>query len=348
MAHKVKRVQTSASEDQVVSAITQSWAEVFGGRPTLSQVGKTWAQIALETGRAKIMFNNNVGNINWTPGFNGNYYEITDSYTIGNNPANRQKYRSKMRSYHSLFDGVKDYLTFLKNRGPVSDALQKGSPKDFSYALAAAHYYDPYIRDDYKNNTGKKVNGYTSGLTAIYQQFIEKRKGEPPSVPEESRKPESGLLASFLKGLSSLLDSLTAVASEGSIKMKSISKYGSDYPQNRYLISVDSNDDFSSKLEFARILSLALKEEIDSDSEIFTDGKDVEIQCVVNAERVRGLEVVKELCATLSDVFEDATKKIGGVKTYTFVMANENSYYQKLDIKLSENNYKKFHLKFAK
>ena len=67
------------------------------------------------------------------------------------------------------------------------------------------------------------------------------------------------MLANFFKGISHLLDTLTA--SEENV-MK-INKYGSEYPLNKYLISIDSNSDFSSKLEFARVLSIALKEEID-------------------------------------------------------------------------------------
>ena len=115
MGTKVSRVPTPASQDQVVAAIVKAWKRVFNENPTWGQVGKTWAQIGVETGNGTEIFNHNVGNINWTKGYNGDYYETTDSITIGDNPANRKFYTAKMRSYKDLFQGVADYLTLLKN-----------------------------------------------------------------------------------------------------------------------------------------------------------------------------------------------------------------------------------------
>lgn len=347
MADKVNRVPTPVSEDQIVPGIISAWKKIFGKKPTMSQVGKVLAQIMLETGNGKAIFNNNVGNINWTPGFTGNYYEIKDSTTVGNNPANRQYYTAKMRSYGSISSGIEDYLILLKNRAPVMQALQKGNIKDFSAALASVHYYDPHIRDDYVDKSGKKVSGYTSGLSARYNSFMEKHKQgvSDPDKKQHSNSFTDNMIGSFFNRLSDLLDNLTKSASGTNIM--TINKYGEEYPENSFLISIDTNNDFSTKLEFARILSLALKEEIDANSDIYTDGNDVEVQCVVNAEKARSLSVVKELCNAMSDVFDYATKKIGGVKTYTCVMPDENSYYQKLDIKIAETNYRIFKIKFA-
>lgn len=339
MSGMVQRVATPSTEAEIVSAIKQAWTKVFGNKATVGQVGKTWAQIAVETGRGKSMFNYNVGNITWTPNHNGDYYITTDSMTVNNNPANRRWYKAKMRAYSNLYEGVADYLTLLKNRGPVASALESGTVKDFSYALASVHYYDPYTRDDYTDKSGKKVMGYTSSLASIYKEFL---KGHKNGMRQPSSEPN--MLMAFFKRLGDIIDSLTREAQ--GVKMESVNKYGSEYPKNKYLISIDSSSDLSSKLEFARILSLALKEEIDSNSQIHTDGKDVEVQCVVNAMQDRGLSVVKELSATVSNAFEYATNKIGGVKIDTFVMPNESSCYQKLDIKLSETNYSSFQNKF--
>lgn len=125
-----------------------------------------------------------------------------------------------------------------------------------------------------------------------------------------------------------------------------MNKYGINYPPNKYLISIDSDNDVDSKIEFARILSLALKEETDSESEIYSDENEVEIQCVVNAKQNIGLKVVKEMCAAVADTFEYATRKIGSIKIYTHVSIDKDPCYQKLGIKLSEINYRKFQLKF--
>jgi hypothetical protein len=351
MARLVEKVATPASENQIVSAIVSAWREVIGGRPTLGQVGKTYSQIAIETAHGQAIFNNNVGNINHIPGSNGDYYQTKDSLTVGNNPANRKVYTAKMRSYGSLSEGVSDYLTFLKNRGAVMSALQKGSPQDFSYALAGVGYYDAHIRDDYMGKDGKKISGYTSGLTSIYKQFVQQHRkgGQQNTSPTASAnyKPEQqdqGMLASFFNKIERMVDGLLGNASVES----RINKYGSKYPLNKYLISVDSGSDLSSKLEFARIFSLAAKEELDANTNTYTDGANVEVQCVLAVEQNRGLDVIKELAAAISSTFEYATKKVGGIEIYTFVKANVNPTYQTLSIKLSEINYRKFHLKFVK
>lgn len=156
---------------------------------------------------------------------------------------------------------------------------------------------------------------------------------------------ESGsMLARFLNGIGHLLDNLSLASEDFPVR----NKYGSKYPPNTYLISVYSDSDFSSKLEYSRILSIALEEELDSKSQIYTDGSDIEIQCSLNVEQNRGLEVMKEFCAALSDVFEYSTKAIGGIKVYNFITTEKEPRYQKLDIKLADINYRKFHLKFIK
>lgn len=166
------------------------------------------------------------------------------------------------------------------------------------------------------------------------------------SMRKSAPAQHGSMLASFFKSINRLLDSLVAPALASEENEMKINKYGSEYPLNKYLISIDSDSDLSSKLEFSRVLSMALKEEIDSDSEIYTNGSDVNIQCMLSAEKNRGLEVLKEFCAAFSDVFEYSTKSIGGIKIYTFITPEKNSDYQKLDIKLADINYRKFHLKF--
>src|ERR1019366_351210 len=170
MANLVKAVNTPASKNEIVQAIINAWPTVFNRKPTYDQVAKTWAQIAIEASRGKYILNNNVGNIDYTSGFKGDYYQNNDTYSVNGNPANRKSYVTKRRAYNTLEDGVIDYLTLLKNRPPVMEALFKGSPSDFSNALAKVHYYDPFVRDDYVDKNGKKNNGYTTNLVSIYNQ----------------------------------------------------------------------------------------------------------------------------------------------------------------------------------
>ena len=257
-----------------------------------------------------------------------------------------KQYIAKFRSYDSLDDGVLNYISFLKNRPAVMAAMKEdASPKEFSYALAKVHYYDPYIRDDYTDKNGKKVPGYTTGLTSRYNDFISKFKSGKinPNKIQESPKQTEQMLADkniqpqFINQINNFLDSF-AFQNNNIIK--------SSFSDKKFNIEIKSDNDFSSKLEYARILCIALKEELNAKSEILIDKDNIQIECIVNAND-KGELVVKELCNAISNVFHDATKKIGGVKINTNILYNTESKYQKLNIKLAETNYRKFHLKFA-
>src|ERR1700733_12770057 len=123
MQQQVKRIPTPANENQLVLSIVHAWRSVFGSAPTLSQAGKIFAQIAIETGNGKYTFNNNVGNITWTPGYQSDYYTAQDSMSVGGDPSKRRQYIAKFRSYDSLDAGILDYISFLKNRPAVLAAM---------------------------------------------------------------------------------------------------------------------------------------------------------------------------------------------------------------------------------
>ena len=189
---------------------------------------------------------------------------------------------------------------------------------------------------------GSKKN--TLDRNGVYAKFDQSINGNGNDNNQKQEEP--GILASLYNKIEHWIDGL--IGSTAETFPQPISKYGSQYPNTQYNISIDADADFSSKLEFARIFSLAAKEELEAICNTYTDGSNVEIQCVVAAQEKRGLEVVKEFVAAVSDVFEDATKSIGGIKVYAFVRTNTPPSYQILDIRLSDINYRKFHLKFAK
>jgi hypothetical protein len=194
------------------------------------------------------------------------------------------------------------------------------------------------------SDIAKIVGGKKKALNnnGVYAKFDQSINGIP--TQDNEQEGAGGMLSAFFKKIEHMIDGLIGNAQSEA----SISKYGIQYPNTAYIISIDSDGDFSSKLEFARIFSLAAKEEIDANSEIYTDGNNVEIKCVVAAKEKIGLEVIKEFILAISNVFENATKSIGGIKIYSFVVANENPSYQILGIRLSDINYRKFHLKFIK
>jgi len=142
-------------------------------------------------------------------------------------------------------------------------------------------------------------------------------------------------ISNFLVRLDKLLDSLAKTNPK-------ISKYSD------YLILIDSNNDFPSKLEFAKILCTAMKERLNIDSNIYSDNEHIEIGCSLDADYNQGTIILKEFCTAISDAFQYATKKIGGIKIATNIVANIQSYYKPLDIKISNINSRKFKIKFLK
>lgn len=153
---------------------------------------------------------------------------------------------------------------------------------------------------------------------------LSKTKQKPAEIPQSS------------DGSDVLVDKLMTYLN------KYIDTFAND-TRDKLLISIGSGSDFSSKLEFARVLSLALKEELNIKSETYSNGDGTEIVCYSNK-----LNEVRKVCGTLSNVFKDATKKIGGVKIITLITPNVVPHYQELGIKVAEFNYTKFHTLFLK
>jgi hypothetical protein len=156
-------------------------------------------------------------------------------------------------------------------------------------------------------------------------------KGQSPNEqrtsPRQQLIPEDqkGLLAKFISGVEKLLESSAA-------------------GKTVYLVKISSDTDLAVKLEYARIFSMAAQEELCVKSEVFTNGIEVEIECIGKNADYQNLGCLGE---GMRDAFFTATKKIGGVKIYGGIEENKRSRYAALNPKLAEINYRKFHLKFV-
>lgn len=113
------------------------------------------------------------------------------------------------------------------------------------------------------------------------------------------------------------------------------------------LIRVSSSDPLAS-IEFARILSIALDEELFSDSLIYVDEeKGAEVLSTIHGGgKHQTIDAVAELCNHLSSYFEKATYKIGGYKVFTSIRPNTFPTYQELSIRAAQTYFNNFHLRF--
>jgi hypothetical protein len=117
---------------------------------------------------------------------------------------------------------------------------------------------------------------------------------------------------------------------------------------NNYLLNISSTGDLSCSLEFARILCLALKENLNAKTNIHLNNNEVEITCRINSEKNIGYNKIKKLSSVVIEDFKNATKKLGNTDYFITCIADSKSELQEIDIKTAEINFRKFHLKFLR
>lgn len=133
------------------------------------------------------------------------------------------------------------------------------------------------------------------------------------------------------------------VAAQEKIKLQ---KIANKLNHSKFMIRLSSNE-LNNSIEFARILSMAVKEELQAHSEIYYDDDNVDIIIKVPGESAICFEALNQLNAALVDTFKIATKKIGGINIKTDIYVNSNSNLNPLSSKVATSNYRKFILKFV-
>lgn len=113
-------------------------------------------------------------------------------------------------------------------------------------------------------------------------------------------------------------------------------------PSSTYLISINSTN-YSNSMEFARILCLALDEELYTTGTIHTDYNNVEVECQLAASHTKQLD---DLVAKVEREFSGAIKKLGTTSMAIKIMPQTHSIYQECSIKVAEMSYILFHNQF--
>ena len=153
---QVARVGTPVTAQAVLNALAVAWPTVIGSDPG-SALQVLVAQSAFETGAWKAVWNNNLGNVKYTPGAGTDWFSMTASEGSG---ANTTMVGSKWRSYDSLAAGAAAWLAVLAHG--YSTALgyaQQGDVADFVQALSSGGYF-----------TGDEAT-YAAGVAQYYRQF---------------------------------------------------------------------------------------------------------------------------------------------------------------------------------
>lgn len=182
-------------------------------------------------------------------------------------------------------------------------------------------------------NDMKKYTGYEANIKSKKQddKKIEFNKDTVKANKEDNMSEVYDLLNKFLHNV------------KASDNGKLYKKY---LPNNNILIHISSNN-LTNSIEFSRILCSALNEELNAKAYPYTNGKDVEVECKINGPEKECNDAVKELSNLISDMFKQATIKIGGIKINQNIITNKTSSYIEINSKQAEENYKKFISKFS-
>lgn len=135
---EMKKNQTSISASALKQVLQESHIEVFGEKANINRINMAWAQIALENGKGKLVYNYNLGNIGAHATKNTKlFYRVADS---------------KFRSFLSFREGAKNYWKILKNRCPGSlRYFSFGDVKSAATMLKTCNYYESDLDLYYKN-----------------------------------------------------------------------------------------------------------------------------------------------------------------------------------------------------
>jgi hypothetical protein len=342
MGQRVKRFSSTVSEAQMAQAINEAWSELFGNHPTKDQVALIMAQNSLETGNRKSMWNNNIGNITTNGEGNFDFYDdLTTDEQV--QPGVWKKKNLKYRSYRSLKDGAKDYLKLLKSPryAQVWQHLKNPDPIAFSKALKGAGYYTAN-EEPYTKSIAKLYNQYSNKKQYSTENETDQKMAKTPSFWENILNKFKGK-SMPTNDIDSLLNGYLqqVLASE-----KQNKKLYKQYLKNNDIIIRVASENYTDSLEFARVLCLALDEELLSKAFIHTDGKAVEVQSSIYGPESDCFKAADQLTQSIAEVFVDATKKIGGIQIKTRLITNKKSSYQPINLKTAEMQHRKFLLKF--
>lgn len=143
----VPTVRTTYTQSQIIQGFVDGWHSQFGEYPKKESIAVLWAQECVETGVSTSMWNNNVGNVKYSPA-NGDVeymmlahvWEIVGGKKIMIEPPAAGTW---FRSFRTLAQGIAFQMDFLKNHRYKAAwaAVESGSVADFAHLLKVAGYY---------------------------------------------------------------------------------------------------------------------------------------------------------------------------------------------------------------
>lgn len=157
---------TKPSEREVIFALRSAWGNLFKDYPSNETLAIIISQIMLETGRLKLMYNYNLGNVKSLPN-DGHYWtmykcsEILKGKEVFFEPPHDQ---CKFKAHKSLIEGAEFHLAFL-NKPRYKAALNIALNKDvvaYTTELKRSGYFTA------------NLPLYINAMSSLYKEYLKK------------------------------------------------------------------------------------------------------------------------------------------------------------------------------
>lgn len=256
------------------------------------------------------------------------------------------KYSICFKSYATPVDGAADLIRTLykskyKDRGQkLIAAVSSGDLYGFSEAMYDTSYYQGHGKTREERianhaNLMKKLVNNINESTGLKAALVDKRDFNG-KLPTQSNKTDEQY--SVLEQIKELIKSLFANANNNNIIKTAV--YDSKLPKTRVLIRVGSNNlSLPVRVRFAKILSTALRIEIEADASIHNYKNNVEVECDIYGSEKNVLSAVRGVCEAVSEAFEESTNKY---KVATTIFPNVKSSYALVSSDFMESCFRKF------
>lgn len=332
-ANHVPAKKTPISKEDFKSSLINIWDDVFPDIPITNEaIGILWAQTSLETGNFKHMYNYNLGNVKATPSWSQSnlWTNFSTSEVINGEEIKFSKYHpvSFWRAFETLEEGMKQYLSVLaKGYRSAVIAASKGDTEKFVRELKKNRYFTA------------SESKYNTAVSRIYEQYKEKEENSsfnqmadidiPENTPTEMKNIIYDL-ANYFKTANPL----------SNIVKQSIAN--NLLPRSDFTIQIKAiNEDYFTKVTYASILSDALEDSIGAETDILSNGKEVDIHCSIAGCMNSTTKAAEAINMIASKSFAKKHKKMA----YGSIKPNTISKLSKMDALKIDRNKIKFYLK---
>ena len=266
----------------------------------------------------------------------------------------------------SAYDGAKVFYDVV--RGRYSDALQKAQNGDlwgYSEGLFKKGYYggfppghkwgapaDVIPKSPLDNwyrilNYAKMIQGGATRIANIIGKPVAFQLNIPPkpeNIPTQATPKQTFKVKKKKKYIQPPADISEEISNLFSISnnMNKQKLYKKLLPINYATIKI-YGDDFTNKIEFARLLTSVLDEELNSRSFIHNSNNFVEVQCNINGPSKECFSAINMIVNETNKVFK---KKVINSNITASLNINKKSSYKSAELDTIEQEHKRFLLKF--